>query len=144
MWFRWDDFDQGFRLRDDFRRRIERVFDEYDTERNTARTWPVVSLADKGTALELRADLPGLSEKDVQITVNSETLTLTGERKVEVTEGYRLHRQERVPYRFARSYTLPSKIDPEKVAARMKDGVLTVTLEKAAESRPRAITVAAN
>src|SRR5262245_53942156 len=67
---------------------------------------PVIGVSDSGAAFTLRAELPGLSEKDVEITLNEGTLTLRGERKVEVPEGYSAHRTERSSYRFERSYRL--------------------------------------
>jgi HSP20 family protein len=91
----------------------------------------------------LEADLPGLGEKDVQLTIHQDVLTLSGERKQDVPQGWFVHRQERAPLKFSQSFTLPVKVDPEKSSATMKNGVLTITLAKAAEAQPRAITVKA-
>jgi HSP20 family protein len=98
-------------------------------------------LFDTGKALLVKADLPGLSEKDLQISINQDVLTVTGERKAEALEGYTVHRKERQSARFSRSFTLPSKVDPEKTTAVLKNGVLTLTLFKATEAQPRQITV---
>ena len=70
-------------------------------------------------------------------------LTISGERKVEAPEGYSVHRQERGSVKFSRSFTFPCRIDTEKASATVKDGVLTIKLAKAAEAKPRKITVTA-
>jgi HSP20 family protein len=69
---------------------------------------------------------------------------LKGERKVTPPEGYGVHRSERSSYRFARTFELPAKIDADKVEASLEHGVLTVKLPKAAEARPKQITVKAS
>jgi HSP20 family protein len=104
---------------------------------------PDIRLSDDGKALSLRAELPGLSEKDVDVSVNGSTLTLRGERKLQAPEGYSVHRAERGAYRFERSYQLPTKIDAEKAQAVMKNGVLTLTLPKVPEAQPKQIAVKA-
>jgi HSP20 family molecular chaperone IbpA len=102
------------------------------------------AVSDEGSAWVLRAELPGLSEKDVELTVNSESVTLRAERKVEQPAKHTVHRRERPSYRVARTFTLGTKIDPERVEATMKHGVLTVRLPKAAEAQPRKIQVRAS
>jgi HSP20 family molecular chaperone IbpA len=106
-----------------------------------AGTWPRVSLFDTGTALVLTADVPGLAEKDLKLTVHQDVLTLSGERKSDAPEGYSTHRRERAPASFSRSFALPSKVDAEKTTAQLKNGVLTVTLSKVPEAQPRQIQV---
>jgi len=101
-----------------------------------------VGLYDQGSQLVVRAELPGVSEGDVQLTVDHGVLSLKGTRKTALPEGYSVHRQERADYQFARSFSLPCKVDVEKTTASMKNGLLTVTLPKAAEEQPRQITVA--
>ncbi len=103
-----------------------------------------VSFEDDGSNFVLRADVPGLAEKDFQINVAGNTLTLRGERKLEVPEGHSVHRRERVPFRFDRSFDLPARVDAEKATATLKLGVLTLTLPKVAEAQPRQIVVKAD
>ena len=91
----------------------------------------------------MKADVPGLSEKDVQVTLNERGLSLSGERKVVAPEGYSAHRQERSHVKFARSLQLPCKVNPDQASASVKNGVLTITLAKAAEAQPRQIAVRA-
>jgi HSP20 family protein len=105
--------------------------------------FPRLSFLDTGAALVLEADLPGLSEKDVQLQIHQDVLTMSGERRQDVPQGWFVHRQERAPVKFSRSFSLPCKIDPEKSTASLKSGVLTITLAKATDAQPRQIAVKA-
>ena len=89
----------------------------------------------------LHAEVPGLADKDIKITMNQDVLTLEGERRVLAPEGYSVHRKERSSVRFARSFTMPCKVDVERVGATVRDGLLTITLPKTPESQPRRIAV---
>jgi HSP20 family protein len=122
------------------RRELDRLFGEL--ERGPSPT-SAISFDDDGTNFVLRADVPGLTEKDFEISVANNTVTLKGERKVQVPEGYSQHRRERADVRFAKSFQLPARVDAEKVTATLKHGVLTLTLPRAAEAQPRQISVKA-
>ncbi len=137
------DFDTTLRLMDQLRRRMDRAFDEVERQGPLYRpsAYPLSNIYDTGTAFVIEAEVPGLGDKDIELTLTADVLTLSGERKSDAPEGYSVHRQERAPYRFSRSYSLPAKVDPEKVSATLNDGVLAVTLEKAAEVRPRQIHI---
>jgi HSP20 family protein len=149
MFTRFGDGGSDFALLDEFRRRMDRVWDELDTSwtgSSNARmpsssAWPRLNLYDEGPNLVLKADVPGLSEKDVQVTLNESGLSISGQRKVVPPEGYSAHRQERPSFTFSRSLTLPCKVNPEQTQALVKNGVLTVTLAKAPEAQPRQIAV---
>jgi len=126
------------------RRELDRLFG--DLERApafAAASAPAVTFSETGEALTLRAELPGLSEKELDISVTANVLTVKAARKVEAPEGYAAHRRERQSFSFTQSYELPTRIDPEKVQASLKQGVLTLTLPKAAEAQPKRVTVAA-
>lgn len=99
---------------------------------------------DTGDAYVLWAEVPGLSEKDIQLTLKQGVLTLSGERKPEVPEGYQAHRRERATMRISRSIRLGAKVDADKVTATVKHGLLTVTLPKSPEATPRQIPVRAS
>ena len=137
------DLDRNFELMNQLRRRLDRVFEEADGERSWTDSdqFPRTNVYDTGKAFVVKAEVPGLTDKDVTLTLTQDVLTISGERKVEVPEGYSVHRRERVPMQFARSFALPAKADAEKVNATIKDGVLTVTVEKAAEVQPKQISV---
>jgi HSP20 family protein len=149
MLTRWSNFERSFAILDELQRRMNHLFDEFDGGRWPAAydwrmsTWPPTNLFDNGKELVLLAEVPGLSEKDIQITGNHEMLTLSGERKPDVPERYSVHRQERKAVKFSRSFTFPCKVDLEKTSASVKNGVLTVSLPKAAEAQPKQITVKA-
>lgn len=146
---RFDDFNRSFATMDHLRRSVDRLFDEMDPARtrgrDAERMWtgrfPRLSLVDSGASLVLEADVPGLGDKDVQLTIHQDVLTLSGERKQDAPEGWLVHRQERTPVKFSRSLALPCKVDPERSAATLKNGVLTITLAKAIEAQPRQIAV---
>ena len=144
-WKEWSGF--GFRdlsrQFDELRREMDRAL--YDSERGGfalgREVWPSVSLSDEGKSWVLKAELPGLTEKDVELTANAESVTLRAERKLDTPQGYAVHRRERAGFRLARTFSLPTKIDPEQIEASLKNGVLTVTLGKAPEAQPRQIPV---
>jgi HSP20 family protein len=110
----------------------------------TSDAWPPVTLQDTGAALVVRADVPGLDPKSLDLNVDENTITLKGEREDKAPDGYTTHRKERTAYKFTRSFALPAKVDAEKVEAEIKNGVLTVTLPKAKEAQPRQINVRAS
>lgn len=143
----FSDFDRNLALLDQLRRRMDRVFDEVDGRPSPSAArehFPLVNLYDTGKTFVLSAEVPGLTDKDVSITLTQDVLTLSGERKADAPEGYSVHRRERLPVKFSRSVALPARVDPDKAVAQVKDGVLTITLEKAAEVQPRQISVRAN
>jgi HSP20 family protein len=158
MLARWNDFGRFGRfnprefaapvdLFDQLHREMNRLF--FDFERGgpereleaTGSPWPRFSFEDTGSALVIRADVPGLSEKDLALTLEGSTLTVKGERSDVSPEGHSVHRKERRAYKFSRSFSLPTPVDVEKPQAVLKHGVLTVTLHKAKEAQPRQISV---
>ncbi len=142
------DFDNAFAfsMLDQLRRHMDRAFDEYDrsTQSTAARNYPASNLYDTGSAYVVTAEVPGLTQKDLEITATQDVVTVSGERRNDAPEGYSVHRSERASVKFKRSYAMPARIDPEKVSAQLTDGVLTLTLEKAAEVKPRQISVRAH
>jgi HSP20 family protein len=110
---------------------------------NQGRSGLAATLRDEGEALVLRADLPGLADGDVTLSLEGDVLSIQAERRSDVTEGFRMVRSERPAVRFSRSYELPCRVDGDATTAAMKDGVLTVTLPKAREARPRRIQIGA-
>jgi HSP20 family protein len=145
MWTRFGDVDRSFLVFDELRRRLDRVWDDFEPAPGAPGvSWPRVNVYDAGANLVLEADVPGMSQKDLRLSVNESTLTLEGERKSDAPEGYSVHRQERGALRFSRSFTLPVKTDSEHCEATVKDGVLVVKLPKAKEAQPRQIEVRAS
>jgi HSP20 family protein len=150
MLTRWNDLSRFAGL-EEFRRHINRAFEEADyprwwqqTNMSSERMWPALNLYDEGDKLVLDAEVPGLANEDNHLSINQNVLSISGERKVEAPEGYAVHRQERGAINFARSVSLPCQVDTDKVAAHVKDGLLTVTMEKSREAQPRQITIKAS
>jgi HSP20 family protein len=148
MLTRYADFDRSFDLFDELRRRMDGVLSDVDRgwlpPARTAGAWPRVNVYDQASSLLIKAEVPGMTEKDLSLTLSDGSLTITGERKLDAKEGYSVHRQERAAAKFSRSFTLPYKVDAEKTSAVVKDGVLTISLAKTPESQPRQIAVRAS
>jgi HSP20 family protein len=129
----------------DLLRQLDRLFTEVAPDASEPNAgFPRVTLDDQGAAFVVRAELPGLAEKDLELSATATTLTLKGERKVEAPQGYSAHRSERSTFRFARTFELPAKVDSGCVEARLENGVLSVTLPKAPEAQPKQISVKAS
>jgi HSP20 family protein len=128
---------QGLRLFEDAVTRLM-------SEPSAGRPWsPAVDIIETEDALTLKADVPGVNINAIDIRVENNTLTLTGNRKFEKNEkikGY--HRIERSYGEFVRSFALPNTVDTEKVAADYKDGVLTISLPRKESAKPRQVKVA--
>ena len=146
----WTDFDDTLRTFDRLQRRASLVFDPFEAlgprERVRLRpraAWPATNVFETKESFVVKADVPGLSEGDVSVSVEEEALVIRGERKVEAPEGYRVHQRERAPITFTRKLPLPARVDADAVSATLTAGVLTVTLPKAREALPRQIAVKA-
>lgn len=109
----------------------------------TQRRWiPSMDLVETQDHFVLKADLPGMSENDVDVELENNVLTISGERKTEHEEqheGY--YRLERATGAFSRALSLPEGIDPEAVGATFDDGVLTVRIPKPAQAKPRRVKI---
>jgi HSP20 family protein len=124
-----------------FQDSLSRLFSE-----PSARPWsPAVDVYETENELVLKADLPDVDPKNVEVQFENGTLTLKGNRKFEEeknSKGY--HRIERSYGSFVRAFSLPETVDPEKVKADFKNGVLTVTMQKKEVAKPRPIPVHAS
>ncbi|OFW44145.1 MAG: molecular chaperone [Acidobacteria bacterium RIFCSPLOWO2_12_FULL_60_22] len=142
---RWEPFRDVVSLRE----RMDRLFDEMGgrgwpaEEGLTTGVWnPLVDVYETKDALVLKADLPEVTKDDVDISVQGNTLTIHGERKREKEVKEKdFYRMERSYGAFSRSFTLPGAVDPDKIEAAFSGGVLTLTLPKREESKPKQIKV---
>ena len=134
-----DDFPTGIRL---FQDTVNRLF----SDQTSARPWaPSVDIFETDNELVLKADVPGVELKDIDIRIENGTLLLKGERKFERDEKNKgFHRQERSYGSFVRYFTVPETVDTENVKADFQNGVLTVTLPKKEVAKPKAIKVQVN
>ncbi len=116
-----------------------------DGHNQSLRRWiPAMDLVETEDDFVLRADLPGLSEQDVNIELEDNVLTISGARKAEHEERKEGHyRVERASGSFARSLTLPEGVDPDRVQASFDKGVLEVRVPKPEQRKPRKVTISA-
>ena len=155
MWTRWNELGFGgldgeLSALNDLRNQMDRLFLDFERGRGQTRpsrgenrsvdgsSWPRIMLHDAGHELRLRAEVPGIGEKDLEISIEQSSLTIRGERRVEALEGYSVHRQERG------NRTLPCRVDTERTTAKLVHGVLEMTLPKVAAEQPRQIQIQAS
>jgi HSP20 family protein len=147
MWTRGNDIDRMFDAMDLLRSKLNRVFMDYDGSYGEEFGWRVVNgaprtnLYDSGDALQVVAEVPGLSKEDLNIRIQGNYLELSGKRNSDAPKGYKAHRVERDTSSFTRSFTLPSDVDADKIEAVLKDGLLTLVMPKAEAARPKQITI---
>jgi HSP20 family protein len=124
-------------------RLFEDAFSRALTEPQTNRPWaPAVDIYETENELVLKADVPDVDMKDIDVRVENQTLTIAGERKFEKQDaGNGFHRIERSYGTFVRSFAVPNAFDTENVSAAYKNGVLTVTLPKKEAAKPRQVKV---
>ncbi|MFO0550779.1 MAG: Hsp20/alpha crystallin family protein [Polyangiaceae bacterium] len=130
------EFTDPFRMMDNTLRQVDRAL---RFGRNTESADLVVY--DVGEHFALIGDLPGFEEKDIELTIEGDVLTLRAERPRDKREGWKLVRAERPALKISRQIELPARVDASAVVATLKDGVLRVTLPKAAEARPKRIAI---
>ena len=132
----------GMELRMD--RLFDRFFDDTDTKL-MSRTWsPSVDVSETESEIVFTAEFPGFEKDEIDISVNEGRLTISGERPFTEEKETKHHRVERWYGNFHRSFLLPKSADPEKISANLKNGVLTVTMAKREEAKPRQIPVSVN
>ncbi|NWN92081.1 Hsp20/alpha crystallin family protein [Marinobacter adhaerens] len=103
---------------------------------------PAVDIKETDDAFTIEAELPGMEKKDVKVSVHEGVLSIEGERKhEEESKDKKVHRVERYYGSFVRRFTLPDNVDENSVKANFKDGLLTLTLQKAEPKEPKAIEV---
>ena len=132
-------------LQDQFNRLFNEQF-RNQAEESALTTWaPSVDIYETPNELIVKADLPDVNEKDIDVRVENNLLAIRGERKFDksVSEESYL-RVERTYGAFSRSFSLPNTVNAEKIGAEYKNGVLTVTLPKREESKPRQVKVTVN
>ncbi len=124
-------------------RLFEEFFNDFPAVPEKSESWiPSVDILEKDGNLILRAELPGMTEKEISLKLEGNTLTLKGERKMDSEDQKsNYHRVESFYGSFTRSFRLPDTVDPEQINAEYKNGVLTITIPQRPEVRSREITV---
>ena len=114
------------------------------SERPVENFAPRFEVRETKEALVLMADLPGVKTENLDVSVHTNVLSISGKRELErKTEGEQFHMTERSYGSFTRSFTLPDGVDTKNLDAELKDGVLTVTLPKAPEAKPQRVQIKA-
>lgn len=139
---RWDPFRELTTLQ----HRFNHLFQDYNRGQDELTTTtsfvPAVDVYEDEHKVTLKLEVPGISQEDLDIRLENNTLTVRGERKFEKEEKEEnFHRIERRYGSFARSFTLPNTLDPESVKANYDNGVLKIELAKRAEAKPKQIKV---
>ncbi len=143
MLVKWEPMLGLTRVNDVFDRMLEDFF-SMDTRLSEPVTslMPLMNIEETKDAYRITVELPGMEKDDIDIQIKDNVLTISGEKKEEHTEEEgTFYRRERRFGKFSRSVNLPSDIDVEKIDAEYKNGVLTLTLPKTEESKPKKISV---
>lgn len=137
----WTDFE---RMRSDFDSLFHRMSGEFPG-RGEATVYPALNISEDAQTIYVRAEIPGVKATDLDLSVEGDTLTISGERKTcamaDAKTSY--HRREIDCGRFSRALTLPTRVNPDEINARCLNGILTVALPKAEDVKPRKIAITA-
>lgn len=134
----WDPFSDIWDLRSE----INRVFDDYSGYDLTQSRFPLVDIYEEKNCYRVKAELPGMKQEDIKVSIADNTLTLKGRRNLENdTERGNYQRQERAHGEFYRSFCLPEKVHGDKIKARYQDGILDVEIPKSENAKEREIAI---
>ena len=138
----WPSLNRWANLRDDLDTLLELPFLTGAPQTQLFTGWtPALDLYQNNDNVIAVVELPGMRKEDIEISLHDGTLTIAGERKGESSNGEKSERSERFIGKFRRSISLPTRVDSAKVNATYKDGILTVTLPKAEDAKPKQIQV---
>lgn len=139
---RWDPFRDLAVLQDKINQAFNEQYVQSDSEAVSTKAWaPLVDIFESTDELIVRAEIPGVSKDDIEIEVTTELLSIKGERKLCETDKTEFVRMERKYGPFQRSFNIGVPIQPDKVKAAYKDGILELIIPKAEEVKPKKITI---
>ena len=139
---RWEPFREFSTLQDRMNRLFRDSFGDREEALTTSSFAPAVDVYEDEHNITLKVEVPGIEEKDIDVRIENNTLTVHGERKFEEEEKEENYRRvERQYGSFTRSFTLPQTVDQESVSANYDKGVLNIKLAKKAEAKPKQIKV---
>lgn len=138
-----DPFKELFDLQRETGRMFDETWEQLPSRLSKEAVWtPSLDIAEDKDSITIKADLPGVSQSDIDVSVSGDILTIKGERKQEhETKEKKVHRIERFYGSFVRSLTLPDYVDASKISANYKNGVLEVSVPKTEKAKPRQIKV---
>ena len=138
-------FRNAFEQLDRMRRQFDQLFgDEHGASRGLlgSGVFPQINMTEDADRFYVRAELPGVKAGDLEMQATGKNLSIAGERKIEAeNEGVHYHRREREAGKFSRVIAMPTEIDPDRIEAKMQDGILTIRVPKADAVKPRQITI---
>ena len=141
---RWAPVRDMVTLREKMNRMFEDAFAGKGEDKDMApSSWaPAVDIYETENEIVMTAEIPGIDEKDIEIKIEDNTLTLRGERKFsKETKEENYHRLERSYGTFYRAFTLPNSVDPDNIQAEHENGILRVTMPKKQELKPRTVKI---
>jgi HSP20 family protein len=138
-------FRSAFDQLDRMRRQFDRIFGEdTGTHRGMfgAGVFPQINLTEDADRFYVRAELPEVASEDIEMQATAKNLSISGERKIaSENDGVKYHRREREAGKFSRIVTMPTEIDPDRIEAKLQDGILTIRVPKAEAVKPRQIAI---
>ena len=139
FWGRMLDRMEPWREMEKLRRDMNRLFNEFSP---AMYAFPAINIWSDSEKAILTSEIPGVDKNELKISVLGNTLTLEGNRKPhEIKENEVYHRQERISGTFKRTVELPFEVDPDKISANYKDGILIITLSRKEEDKPKQIQI---
>jgi len=139
----WNPFKEMESMLERYTQATGRGIADGDAELGFAEWSPTVDIEESDDSFLIRADVPGVDKKDIEVRLDNGVLSITGEKQVEkeTGKGTKRHRTERYHGSFARRFTLPTSIKADKVDASYRDGVLSLLIPKAEEAKPKSIDI---
>lgn len=128
-------------LREEIEQLFESPFGKATAELEFFGWTPTLDVYENKDSFIVRVELPGMKKEDIQLSLHENCLTVSGERRYDEKNGAEPSRAERFFGRFQRTFTLPKPVQSDKVQAQYRDGILTITLPKTEESKPKQIEV---
>ena len=147
MFTRMNDIDRMFGAMDLLQKKINQLFGDFgrsfdDVPGLTFRSsGPRTNLYENPDTFEVRTEVPGIAKDDLNVNIQGNYLEISGSRADDTPDGYKIHRTERGSDAFSRSFTLPDDVDADRVEAKLKDGILYLTLPKSEGAKPRQIEI---
>jgi HSP20 family protein len=129
-------------MQDEINRMLGEFASAPEGEMRTPKVYPAADIAENKDSFVITAELPGLKKEDVKVTLQNNILTISGEKKMESEQkGQTYHRVERSFGTFFRTFELPIPVDSGKIQADFKDGILSISMPKVEEAKPREIAI---
>ena len=143
---RWSPFRNLVSIQDEMNRMFNSHFGKLPEQEDQSTLWyPLVDISESADEITVTAEVPGMKKEDIKISIQDNILTMQGEKhKDDVENDKSYHRLERMFGSFERSFSLSTSVQRDKVKAKYKDGILTISLPKSEDAKPKEIDVSVN